>query len=118
MDLHARFEAADKKLNDVPNLVSGVGVVMWAVEGLNDSHTIFAPPARNVIVFSGWEMGMVGENCMITAVQSGSDAWEKGLRPGDQVMRGGRLRTAARDISNRWICGSTDYFRSRNINSW
>jgi C-terminal processing protease CtpA/Prc len=87
VDLHARFAEADKKLNDVPNLVTGVGVVMWAVEGLNDSHTIFAPPARNVIVFSGWEMGMVGENCMITAVQSGSDAWDKGLRPGDQVMK-------------------------------
>jgi C-terminal processing protease CtpA/Prc len=87
IDLHARFQEADKQLNDVPNLVTGIGVVVWAVEGLNDSHTIFVPPARNVIVFSGWEMAMVGENCMITAVQSGSDAWDKGLRPGDQVMR-------------------------------
>jgi C-terminal processing protease CtpA/Prc len=86
-DLHARFEEADKKLNDVPSLVAGLSVIIWAVEGLNDSHTIFVPPARNVVVYSGWQMEMVGENCMITAVEPGSDAWKKGLRPGDRVLR-------------------------------
>jgi C-terminal processing protease CtpA/Prc len=87
IDLHARFQEANKKLNDVPNLVAGLGVVVSAVEGLSDSHTIFVPPARNVVVYSGWQMEMVGENCIITAVEPNSDAWEKGLRPGDQVLK-------------------------------
>jgi len=87
IDLHARFREASKKLNDVPNLVAGLGVVVSAVEGLSDSHTIFVPPARNVVVDSGWQMETVGENCIITAVEPHSDAWEKGLRPGDQVLK-------------------------------
>lgn len=42
-DLHARFQEADKKINDAPTLVAGLGVINWAVEGLNDSHTFFIP---------------------------------------------------------------------------
>lgn len=86
-DLHARFQEADKKLNDAPSLVAGLGVINWAVEGLNDSHTYFIPPSRNVVVYSGWQMQMVGQDCLITAVEPNSDAWKKGLRPGDQLLK-------------------------------
>jgi len=86
-DLHARFQEADKKINDAPTLVAGLGVINWAVEGLNDSHTFFIPPARNVVVYSGWQMQMVGADCLITAVEPNSDAWKKGLRPGDRLMK-------------------------------
>jgi C-terminal processing protease CtpA/Prc len=86
-NLQSRFEAAEKRLSDVPNLVAALGVIGWAVEGLNDSHTFFRPPARNVVVYSGWQMDMVGENCLITAVDPSSDAWKKGLRPGDQLIK-------------------------------
>lgn len=86
-DLTARFEEAEKKLDDVPDLSTGLGVIAWAVEGLNDSHTVFIPPLRNVTVRSGWQMEMVGENCMISAVDPHSDAWKQGLRPGDAVLQ-------------------------------
>jgi hypothetical protein len=42
-DLHARFQEADKKINDAPTLVAGLAVINWAVEGLNDSHTFLYP---------------------------------------------------------------------------
>jgi C-terminal processing protease CtpA/Prc len=86
-DLHARFQEADKKINDAPTLVAALGAINWAVEGLNDSHTFFIPPARNVVVYSGWQMQMVGADCLITAVEQNSDAWKKGLRPGDRLLK-------------------------------
>ena len=85
-DLRARFAEAERKIDSSPNLLSGLGQVEWAVEGLNDSHTFFIPPLRNVIVDSGWFMEMVGDKCLITAVQPGSDAFKQGLRPGDEVL--------------------------------
>ena len=32
-------------------------------------------------------MEMVGDKCVIWAVQPGSDAWKQGLRPGDEVLK-------------------------------
>jgi C-terminal processing protease CtpA/Prc len=87
LDLHARFKEADEQLAMVPNLVAGLGIIASAVESLNDSHTLFIPPMRNVIVYSGWQMEMVGENCFVSAVEPDSDALRLGLRPGDQILR-------------------------------
>jgi C-terminal processing protease CtpA/Prc len=87
VDLQARFAEADKKIDESPTLAAGLGMMGWAVEGLNDSHTTFIPPMRNVIVDSGWQMEMVGDKCLITAVQPSSDAWKQDLRPGDEVVR-------------------------------
>jgi C-terminal processing protease CtpA/Prc len=86
-DLNARFQAADRKLADVSSFEMGMNVVGWAVQGLNDSHTTFIPPLRNVLVYSGWRMEMVGRTCMISAVEPNSDAWKQGLRPGDIVQK-------------------------------
>jgi C-terminal processing protease CtpA/Prc len=86
-DLDARFMEADKKIDGVPSLVAGFSVIGWAIQGLNDSHTYFVPPLRNVDVYRGWQMEMVGDNCLVSAVEPESDAWKKGLRPGDQILR-------------------------------
>ena len=64
-----------------------MNVVGWAVQGLNDSHTTFIPPLRNVLVYSGWRMEMIGRTCVISAVEPNSDAWKQGLRPGDVVQK-------------------------------
>jgi C-terminal processing protease CtpA/Prc len=87
VDFRGRFASADKQIGDQASLLGGLAVVAWAVEGLNDSHTSFIPPLRNVIVDKGWEMGMVGEKCLISAVQPDSDASKKGLHPGDEVLK-------------------------------
>lgn len=87
VDFRARFTSAEKQVGDQASLLGGLAVVAWAVEGLNDSHTSFIPPLRNVIVDKGWQMEMVGEKCLISAVQPGSDAEKKGLRPGDEVLK-------------------------------
>jgi C-terminal processing protease CtpA/Prc len=86
-DLDGRFKEADQKLGDATSFGMGVNVIGWAVEGLRDTHTRFIPPMRNVFVYSGWQMEMVGQTCMISAVEPNSDAWKRGLRPGDVVLK-------------------------------
>jgi len=86
-DLQARVQQAEKQIDQAPNLAIGMGAIEWAVEGLNDSHTFFVPPMRNVIVDPGWKMEMVGDQCLIYAVQQDSDAWKQHLRPGDLVLK-------------------------------
>ena len=86
-DLDARFKEADQKLGDVSSFEVAMSVIGSAVQGLADSHTHFIPPARNVVVHSGWRMEMFGRTCAISAVEPGSDAWKQGLRPGDVVVK-------------------------------
>src|ERR1700728_4677095 len=86
-DLDRRFKEADQKLATATSFGMGMNVVGWAVEGLHDTHTRFIPPMRNVLVYSGWKMEMVGQTCMISAVEANSDAWKRGLRPGDVVLK-------------------------------
>ena len=86
-DLNGRFKEADQKLGTATSFGMGVNVVGWAVEGLRDTHTRLIPPMRNVLAYSGWEMEMVGQTCMISAVEPNSDAWKRGLRPGDVVLK-------------------------------
>jgi C-terminal processing protease CtpA/Prc len=86
-DLDARFKAADEKFADVNSFEMAMNVIGWTVQGLADSHTHFVPPPRNVLVYSGWRMEMIGPICMISAVEPNSDAWKQGLRPGDQVLK-------------------------------
>jgi carboxyl-terminal processing protease len=86
-DLGARFKEADRKLGDVASFEVGMNVIGMAVEGLRDSHTHFVFPPRNVLVYSGWRMEMIGRTCVISAVEPSSDAWKQGLRPGDVVEK-------------------------------
>jgi hypothetical protein len=86
-DLDARFLKADQKLADVNSFEMGMNVVGWAVQGLGDSSTTFIPPFRNVVVYNGWRMQMIGKSCVILAVEPKSDTWKEGLRPGDVVQK-------------------------------
>jgi C-terminal processing protease CtpA/Prc len=53
---------------------------------LNDSHTRFLPPAYTADVDYGWHIQMVGDRCLVTDVDPGSDADAKGLKAGDLVL--------------------------------
>lgn len=85
-DFDTRVQQADKRIREVKTFSEALGVVAWTLETLNDSHTFLIPPPRPYDVQNGWEMEFIGENCYITAVQPGSDAAAKGMKPGDQVL--------------------------------
>ena len=86
VDLDSRMKEAEKKIQSSKSLSEALGVVAWDLDALNDSHTFFLPPPRPYDIQNGWEMGFVGDNCFITAVQNGSDAAAKNVKPGDQVL--------------------------------
>jgi C-terminal processing protease CtpA/Prc len=86
VDLEAKFKAADEMLKQATSLGQMFGSIAQAVMGLNDSHTVFVPPAQTVRSEYGWEMQAVGERCFVSTVKPGSDAEAKGLKPGDLVL--------------------------------
>lgn len=86
IDIQARLKQAEERLQSANSLSEAFGVVAWYFEPLNDSHTFFLPPSRPFDIQRGWETRFIGNNCFITAVQQGSDAFTQGLKPGDQVL--------------------------------
>jgi C-terminal processing protease CtpA/Prc len=86
MDLKARAAEAIDRVHKAETLAQTYGIMAWMLEPLNDSHTYFLPPSRPYYVQNGWELGFVGEKCYILAVQTGSDAANQGVKPGDEVM--------------------------------
>lgn len=85
-DFDTRVQQADKRIREVKTFSEALGVVAWTLDTLNDSHTFLIPPPRPYDVQNGWQMELIGEKCYITAVQPGSDAAAKGMKPGDRVL--------------------------------
>ena len=87
LDINQRFLQAKTKIGSAPDRNYAVADIAGAVTALNDSHTVFLPPARPYTHEYGWRMQAEGDSdCFITAVRPGSDAEKKGLKPGDQVL--------------------------------
>ncbi|HUD70588.1 MAG TPA: S41 family peptidase [Dongiaceae bacterium] len=80
------FGAASDKLDKAASVSQLFAALARPFLQLKDSHTVFIPPGRSVRVHFGWQMQIVGEQCYVTAVQPGSDAAAKGLKPGDLVL--------------------------------
>lgn len=86
-DLDGRFARARKEILGSASEGEGLLDIAAAVESLNDSHTHFRPPERPYGVDYGWISEPIGEStCFITAVRPDSDAFAKGLRPGDKLL--------------------------------
>ncbi|HLM02716.1 MAG TPA: S41 family peptidase [Pyrinomonadaceae bacterium] len=86
MDLDARFKAAAEKVDQAQTIGQADGIIAQTLMDLNDSHTFFMPPSKNVKVEYGWTMLMIGSKCFVTAVKPKSDAEAKGLKPGDEIL--------------------------------
>lgn len=86
-DLDRRFAEARNEILRSRSESEGLLDIAAAVESVDDSHTHFLPPTRPYGVDYGWIMEPVGESsCFVTAVRPDSDAFAKGLRPGDRIL--------------------------------
>jgi C-terminal processing protease CtpA/Prc len=85
LDLDARFHQFDQKIVDATSLSQSFGVIAAFLDGLNDSHTFFTPPARPFRMDYGYRLQMYGSDCYVTRVRPGTDAETK-VHPGDQVL--------------------------------
>ena len=86
LDLDAHFQAAEEKLTQAQSTGQLWGIIGQTVVALNDSHTVFVPPAMKTQPDYGWRMQMIGDRCYVTFVKPGSDAEAKGLKVGDEIL--------------------------------
>ena len=86
IDIEARFKVADAKMKNAASMDELKEIVAQVLIDLNDTHTFFIPPDDGSRVQYGWRLKPVGPDSYVGAVKPGSDAWDKGLRPGDKVI--------------------------------
>jgi C-terminal processing protease CtpA/Prc len=99
MDLEARFKTADEKIKNATSLGQIFGTIAQVLIELDDSHTVFLPPARAYTTDYGWTMQIIGDRCYVSSVGKGSDAEAKGVKPGDEVLEAGGYQI---DRTNLW----------------
>jgi len=86
-DLDGRFAKARNEILGSKSESEGLLDIAAAVESVDDSHTHFRPPTRPYGVDYGWIMEPMGESgCFVTAVRPDTDAFAKGLKPGDKIL--------------------------------
>src|SRR5581483_9208128 len=86
VDWEARVRQAKENIDKAETMDMAVSEIAALVDTLNDSHTIFVPPARTYIHDYGFRLKMVGDRCFVIHVRTGSDAERKGLKVGDQIL--------------------------------
>ena len=86
LDIESKFQAASEKIKQATSVNEVLALIAQVLIEFDDSHTFFIPPRRVSRVEHGWQVQMIGNGCYVAAVQPGSDAEAKGLRPGDRVL--------------------------------
>ncbi len=100
IDLDARFKLAEDKMKLTKSNAEVFGIIAQTLLEFNDSHTSFLPPQRSARIDYGWLMKTFGDDCYVTEVKPNSDAYTKGLRPGDLVQSIDGIRP---NRSNLWV---------------
>ena len=86
IDLEARFQKAEKRLDEVSSTAQAFSVIAQVLVDFNDSHLYFQPPATTVEVEYGFGLKMIGNDAFVAVVKRKSDADLKGLKPGDRIL--------------------------------
>lgn len=98
VDIDAKSKAAEEKIDGASSMGQALGIIAQFVLELNDSHTLFYPPARSLKVDYGWRMQMIGDKCLVTAVKPGSGAEKLGLKPGDEIVQVEGFKPSRKDL--------------------
>lgn len=98
IDIERHFKDAEARIEAATSQAAAWAVIAQALVVFDDSHTFFMPPENPAIVEYGWEMGMVGDQCLVFGVRPGSDAEAKGLKPGDRIIAIDNIQTSRRDL--------------------
>lgn len=86
VDWDAKVEEAKDKIAKATSWGDAMLAIAAVLEALDDSHTVFYPTQQLIREDYGWQFQIVGEHCYVTHVRPKSDAENKGLRPGDEVL--------------------------------
>lgn len=86
MDIDAIFATAKQQLKNAGSRDELMLMVAQAPASLADSHTNFFPPSRSANIEYGWRLGIIGQDCYVTAIEPGSQTDAAGLKVGDKVL--------------------------------
>jgi C-terminal processing protease CtpA/Prc len=85
VDLAANAEVAKARISKATSIGETLAAIAQFVLELDDSHTFFVPPWQTATVDYGWDMGIVGDDCIVLGVKPGSDAARQAVVRGDVV---------------------------------
>jgi carboxyl-terminal processing protease len=103
VDWDTRVAATKLQINKSTSMDMAFSYIAALVDTLNDSHTMFYPPARNLESNFGFDYQMIGaDRCYVTRVRPGSDAEAKGMKPGNEIIT---INGYLPDRENVWKMG-------------
>lgn len=85
INLDEHFKKAEEQIKQAQSTGQLMGIIARAMIDFNDSHLFFLPPPKKNRTEYGFELRAFGENVFVYAVQPGSNAEAKGVKPGDQI---------------------------------
>lgn len=86
LDWKAVLATARAKIGQSKSMNEALSQIAIAVSALNDSHTVFLPPARPYRLDFGVQYQMIWNRCFVMQVRGGSDAEAKGLKRGAEIL--------------------------------
>jgi C-terminal processing protease CtpA/Prc len=98
IDVEAKIEAASKRIKTLTYNWEMYRVLAQFLLDFDDSHTAFALPPRADHFTYGFDVQMIGNECLVTSVASGSDAEKKGLQTGDRIDNIGKFVPNRNDL--------------------
>lgn len=84
-DLAALASTAKDRIGKANTVADALAAIAQFELELDDLHTTFNPPWLSVASDYGWQMGIVGSDCYVIAVDPKSDAARQGVVVGEQV---------------------------------
>jgi C-terminal processing protease CtpA/Prc len=86
LDWNAVLAKARTKIAESNSLNEALTQIAVAVSALNDSHTLFEPPARPYHLDFGFKYQLIWNRCFVMHVRPGSDAEAQGLKRGAEIL--------------------------------
>jgi len=85
VDIDATFKKASEYIKGAKSVEEMTDIIARVLFQFDDSHLYYIPPRSTTSVDYGWKIQMIGDKAYVTEVNGSSDAWAKGIRPGDRV---------------------------------
>lgn len=85
VDIEKNYKKAGSLIESAKTVEEMTDIITRFLYPFEDSHVYYVPPPRTVEVDYGWDLRMVGDKTFVFWLDEQSDAYQKGVRVGDQI---------------------------------
>jgi C-terminal processing protease CtpA/Prc len=86
IDIESKFKTSADRIQQATAIGQMSGIIAQFMLDFDDSHLFFFPPQKINRTDYGFELRMVGDKCYVVSIDEQSDAAQKGLKIGDQIL--------------------------------